>query len=56
MRRNIPVIRLRTDLGDVVARDGIVLCFFMRRSHKEVAPAVWQALQAYRSSSVEASS
>jgi hypothetical protein len=48
MRENIPVIRLRTDLGDVVARDGIVLCFFMRRSHHEVAPAVWQALQAYR--------
>ncbi len=48
MRENIPVIRLRTDLGDVVARDGVVLCFFMRRSHHEVAPAVWQALQAYR--------
>ncbi len=48
MRENIPVIRLRTDLGDVVVRDGIVLCFFMRRSHHEVAPAVWRALQAYR--------
>ncbi|HLL00136.1 MAG TPA: type VI immunity family protein [Myxococcaceae bacterium] len=48
MRENIPVIRLRTDLGDVVARDGIVLCFFMRRSHQEVAPAVWRALEAYR--------
>jgi hypothetical protein len=48
MRENIPVIRLRTDLGDVVVRDGIVLCFFMRRSHREVAPAVWRALQAYR--------
>ena len=47
MRENFPVIRLRTDLGDVVARDGIVLCFFMRRSHHEVAPAVWRALQAY---------
>jgi hypothetical protein len=48
MRENIPVIRLRTDLGDVVARDGVVLCFFMRRSHKEVAPAIWRALQTYR--------
>ncbi|WP_224247992.1 type VI immunity family protein [Hyalangium gracile] len=48
MRENIPVIRLRTDLGDVVARDGIVLCFFMRSSHHEVAPSVWRALQAYR--------
>jgi hypothetical protein len=47
MRENIPVIRLRTDLGDLVARDGVILCFFMRRSHKEVAPAVWRALQTY---------
>ena len=47
MRENVPVIRLRTDLGDVVARDGVVLCFFMRRSHQEVAPAVWRALQTY---------
>jgi hypothetical protein len=47
VRENIPVIRLRTDLGDVVARDGVVLCFFMRRSHTEIAPTVWQALQAY---------
>ncbi|HEX8706348.1 MAG TPA: DUF3396 domain-containing protein [Myxococcaceae bacterium] len=31
-----------------MARDGVVLCFFMRRSHEEVAPAVWQALQSYR--------
>jgi hypothetical protein len=47
VRENVPVIRLRTDLGDVVARDGVVLCFFMRRSHHEVAPAVWRALQIY---------
>jgi hypothetical protein len=47
MRENIPVIRLRTDLGDLVARDGVILCFFMRRSHQEVAPAVWRALQTY---------
>ncbi|MFY0581563.1 type VI immunity family protein [Cystobacter fuscus] len=31
----------------MVARDGVILCFFMRRSHKEVAPAVWRALQNY---------
>jgi hypothetical protein len=47
VRENIPVIRLRTDLGDVVARDGVILCFFMRRSHPEVAPAIWRALQTY---------
>jgi hypothetical protein len=47
MREHIPVIRLRTDTGIQVARDGVILCFFMRRSHKEVAPAVWRALQTY---------
>jgi hypothetical protein len=48
MREQIPTIRVRNDYGDLVARDGVVLCFFMRRSHGEVAPAVWNALQAYR--------
>jgi hypothetical protein len=47
MRENIPVIRLEADDGSLVARDGVVMCFFMRRSHTEVAPAVWRALQAY---------
>ncbi len=48
MRENIPVIRLRTDTGMLMTRDGVVICFFMRRSHGEVAPAVWRALQIYR--------
>jgi hypothetical protein len=48
MRENIPIIRLRTDSGVLVARDGVVICFFMRHFHAEVAPAVWRALQAYR--------
>jgi hypothetical protein len=48
MREKFPVIHLRSSGGRSVARDGIVLCFFMRRSHHEVAPAVSRALQAYR--------
>ena len=50
MRENLPIIRLKPDLGDdsVVARDGVVICFFMRRSHSEVAPAIWRALETYR--------
>lgn len=48
MRENIPVIRLQNRCGDLVVRDGVILCFFMRRSHGEVAPAVWRALQTYR--------
>ena len=47
MRENIPIIRVRNDQGDLVVRDGVILCFFMRHSHVAVAPAVWRALQAY---------
>jgi hypothetical protein len=47
MREKIPVIRLRTDSDRLVARDGVVICFFMRRSHTEAASAVWRALQTY---------
>jgi hypothetical protein len=48
MRETIPVIRLRNMSGRVVARDGVVICFFMRRPHGEFAPALWRALQTYR--------
>jgi hypothetical protein len=48
MRENLPIIRLRTKSGVLVARDGVVVCFFMRRPHGEIAPAVWRALQTYR--------
>jgi hypothetical protein len=48
MRENIPIIRLRNRSGDLVVRDGVVICFFMRRPHGEIAPEVWRALQAYR--------
>jgi len=47
MRERIPIIRLRNDHGDVDVRDGVILYFFMRRSHAEVSPAVWRALQTY---------
>ena len=47
MRERIPVIRLRNQSGDLVVREGVILCFFMRRSHGEVASAVWRALQTY---------
>ena len=47
MRQNIPAIRLQPDVGGdrLMARDGVVLCFFLRHSHKEVAPAIWRALE-----------
>lgn len=47
MRKRIPVIRVRASNGFLVGRDGLILCFFMRHSHAEVAPTVWRALQMY---------
>jgi hypothetical protein len=47
MREDMPVIRLRNKHDVLLARDGVVLCFFMRRSHSEVAGGVWRALQTY---------
>ncbi|KFA87581.1 hypothetical protein Q664_47055 [Archangium violaceum Cb vi76] len=47
MKEHIPHIRVRANNGFLVARDGLILSFFMRRSHQEVAPLVWRALQTY---------
>ncbi|WP_233582569.1 type VI immunity family protein [Corallococcus sp. CA053C] len=48
MRENIPIFRLRSSYDDrLVARDGIVVSFFIHREHEEVAPAIWRALQTY---------
>ncbi|MCY1019694.1 DUF3396 domain-containing protein [Pyxidicoccus sp. MSG2] len=48
MRKAIPVIRIPSMRSDVEVRDGVILCFFMRCSHGDVASAMWRALQAYR--------
>lgn len=48
MKERLPILRVQTDRGYPVARDGIVICFFMHRSHGEVAHALWRALQTYR--------
>jgi hypothetical protein len=47
MNERIPTLRVRAPNGFPLARDGIILCFFMRRSHAEVGPAVWRALHTY---------
>ncbi len=47
-RESIPIIRLRNSSGELVSRDGVVVCFFMRRPHGELAPSLWRALQTYR--------
>ncbi|MDY7227450.1 type VI immunity family protein [Hyalangium rubrum] len=48
MSERFPVFRLMSKGDRMVARDGLVLCFFMRRPHGEIAPALWRALQTYR--------
>ena len=48
MSERYPTIRVHADDGELVVRDGIILCFFMRRSHHEVEQALWNALQTYR--------
>lgn len=47
MSKPHPVIRLRSNGGLPLARDGVVLTFFMHRNHEEVFSAVWHALQTY---------
>lgn len=47
MRRGIPVVRVPSDTGELIVRDGIIVCFFMRRSHADIAQAIWRALQVY---------
>ncbi|MCK8500554.1 type VI immunity family protein [Myxococcus fulvus] len=48
MSDSLPVIRLMNKHGDLVARDGLALCFFMRHSHRDVADRVWSCLEKYR--------
>ncbi|WP_375754891.1 DUF3396 domain-containing protein [Corallococcus exercitus] len=47
MRDTFPIIRLRTRKGWLAGRDGILISFFVHRPPKDIAPAVWRALQAY---------
>lgn len=47
MTEGTPSIRLKTSRGFLLARDGLHLCFFMRRSHEDIAPSVWRAIQLY---------
>jgi hypothetical protein len=48
MSEHYPKVRLCTAYGDILIRDGLDICFYMRRSHHEVAHAVMRSLEAYR--------
>jgi Protein of unknown function (DUF3396) len=43
----IPKIRIHAEHGALVVREGLSICFYMRHSHKEIAPAVTRSLDAY---------
>ncbi len=43
----IPEIRLYATHGALVARDGLSICFYMRRPHVEIARAVIRSLETY---------
>ncbi len=47
MSGRYPVIQVRTEEGHLKVRDGLVLCFFMRRNHTEIAQTIWRSLQTY---------
>ena len=48
MTTRLPSFRIQDSRGRVVLRDGLLFCFFMRRSHGDVAAGLWRAVQAYR--------
>lgn len=47
MTERYPVIQVRTDTGRLGVREGLILCFFVRRNHMEIAETIWHSLQTY---------
>ncbi|WP_395855370.1 type VI immunity family protein [Cystobacter fuscus] len=47
MSERYPVVQVRGIGGQLTVRDGLILCFFMRRRYPEIAQTVWLALQTY---------
>ncbi|WNG40935.1 DUF3396 domain-containing protein [Archangium minus] len=47
MSERSPRIRVYARNGEVLLRDGLSICFYMHRSHQEVAPGVMSSLDTY---------
>lgn len=47
MSEHYPKIRVLSDGGFLVMREGLSLCFYMKRPHREIAPMVMRALERY---------
>ena len=46
MSERYPVVQVKGIGGTLMARDGLVVCFFIRRHHREIADKVWMSIQA----------
>ena len=47
MSERYPRIRIHARNGEILIRDGLSICFYMRRSHGEIALGVMRSLDAY---------
>ena len=47
MNERYPRLRIHARNGEVLIRDGLSICFYMRRSHEQVAAGVMRSLEAY---------
>ncbi|MFP2929941.1 type VI immunity family protein, partial [Pyxidicoccus sp. 3LG] len=48
MSEPVPRVRVRAENGELLLRDGVTMCFYMRRPHPELVQPVMQALESYR--------
>jgi hypothetical protein len=47
MSEHCPTIRICAQDGSILIRDGLSICFYMRRHHREVAQGVMRSLETY---------
>ncbi|MET0401064.1 MAG: type VI immunity family protein [Cystobacter sp.] len=47
MSEHCPTIRIRAQDGSILIRDGLSMCFYMRRHHHEVAQGVMRSLETF---------
>ena len=47
MSEHYPRVRIAAEHGELLVRDGLTICFYLRRSHQEVAQAVLRSLESY---------
>jgi hypothetical protein len=47
MNEHYPRIRIQAESGAMLAREALVICFYMHRRHPEVAPGLLRALEHY---------